>query len=152
DEDNKDEASKIPQIKKMIEACQVYREQAGRDAKKVSDIPYRFCYRTHENSAAFILLNTSASSRQFIHVGITDKNTVINKEAFAIYDIEIYLFALLSSTLHRVWLSGVGGRLGEEYRYSVKLVYNTFPTPKLNDEQKSQLEQCAIKIIEVREK
>ena len=38
-------------------------------------------------------------------------------------------FALLTSTLHMAWLRHIGGRLKSDYRYSIGLVYNTFPTP-----------------------
>ena len=38
-------------------------------------------------------------------------------------------FALLTSAMHMAWLRHVGGRLESRYRYSVGLVYNTFPTP-----------------------
>lgn len=151
DEHTKEEAIEIPKINSMIEACREYRINAGRDAKKVAHIPHQFCYRTHKDSEAIILPNTSASSRQYIPVGITDKNTVINKEAFAIYDVKPYIFALLSSTLHRVWLSAIGGRLGEGYRYSVKLVYNTYPVPNLKEAQKEFLSECAFRIITARE-
>ena len=38
-------------------------------------------------------------------------------------------FALLTSTMHMAWLRHIGGRLKSDYRYSIGLVYNTFPTP-----------------------
>ena len=38
-------------------------------------------------------------------------------------------FALLTSAMHMAWLRHVGGRLKSDYRYSIGLVYNTFPTP-----------------------
>ena len=39
------------------------------------------------------------------------------------------LFGLLTSAMHMSWLRHVGGRLESRYRYSIGLVYNTFPTP-----------------------
>ncbi len=38
-------------------------------------------------------------------------------------------FALLTSAMHMAWLRHIGGRLKSDYRYSIGLVYNTFPTP-----------------------
>lgn len=150
-EDNLKEAYSVPAIKERIDNCESYRKSAGRDAKKVADVPYRFCYRTHQDSPAIILPNTSASSRKYIPVGLTDKNTVINKEAFAIYGIEPFVFAILSSSMHRVWLSSVGGRLGAGFRYSVKLVYNTFPIIDLSSRQIETLTSHALKILSLRE-
>ena len=31
--------------------------------------------------------------------------------------------------MHMAWLRHIGGRLKSDYRYSIGLVYNTFPTP-----------------------
>ena len=38
-------------------------------------------------------------------------------------------FALLTSAMHMAWLCHIGGRLKSDYRYSIGLVYNTFPMP-----------------------
>ncbi|MGL1154357.1 DNA methyltransferase [Vibrio parahaemolyticus] len=146
------DALKIGAIRKRVELCKEYRENAGRDAKKVAMYPHRFCYRTHKDSMAIIYPNTSASSRVYLPAGYVDETTIINKEAFAIYDAEPYVFAILSSTLHRVWLSTVGGRLGAGFRYSVKMVYNTFPLPSLSDSDKERLNELAFELLEVRER
>ncbi len=145
------DARRVPFIRKRIEACKEYRLGAGRDARKVASTPYRFCYRTHQDIPAIIYPNTSAASRMYVPAGFTDETTVINKDAFAIYGPDEYIFAILSSSLHRVWLAAAGGRLGAGYRYSVKLVYNTFPIPSLSPPQKTALEDHAVAILGVRE-
>ena len=38
-------------------------------------------------------------------------------------------FALLTSAMHMAWLRHIGGRLKSDYRYSIGVVYNTFPVP-----------------------
>jgi hypothetical protein len=42
-------------------------------------------------------------------------------------------FALLTSAMHMAWLRHIGGRLESRYRYSIGLVYNTFPLPPGKD-------------------
>ena len=51
-------------------------------------------------------------------------------------------FALLTSAMHLAWLRYIGGRLKSDYRYSIGLVYNTFPTPP-SDANTSKLEPLA---------
>ncbi len=46
------------------------------------------------------------------------------------------------------WLFRVGGRLGNSYRYSIGLVYNTFPLPKSAD--LSKLETYGQAILDAR--
>lgn len=152
DDGQEKEARRNPFIQKRLIECEQYRRNAGRDAKKSADRPHRFCYRSHEDAPAIIFPNTSAASRLYIPGGFTNEQTVINKEAFAIYNPEAYVLGLLSTTLHRVWLATVGGRLGIGFRYSVKLVYNNFPIPELSDNQKKTIEDLTWDMIAARER
>lgn len=151
-DDDLPEAIAVPFIRERIEACKNYRRGAGRDARKVADTPHKFCYRTHKDSPAIILPNTSSSARSYVPASFTDNSIVINKEAFAIYDVQPFVFGLISSSMHKVWLEAVGGRLGEGYRYSVKLVYNTFPVPEISKRAITSIEEQVFSIIDLREK
>ncbi|MBB3967201.1 class I SAM-dependent DNA methyltransferase [Rhizobium metallidurans] len=144
------DAVEIPFIRDRVEACRAYRSTAGRDARRASAFPHRFCYSTFQDKPFLIVPNTSGDTRSYIPVGLFDSGTVVNHAAFVVYDAEPLIFSILSSSLHRVWLSAVGGRLEMRYRYSVKLVYNAFPIPALSDNQRSELEECAWSVIEAR--
>lgn len=141
------EALLIEPIRKRIQSCQTYRAGAGRDARKTANRPHSFCYRTYLERPAIISPNTCAHTRQFHPVGLIDSDVIINHAAFAIYDQSPHLVALLSSTLHRIWLGSAGGRLGNGFRYSVTLVYNTFPVPPLSAQDKSDLDGTARGIL-----
>ena len=55
--------------------------------------------------------------------------------------------------MHMAWLRDVGGRLKSEYRYSIGLVYNTFPTPPDFGTDKldlSKLESLAQAVLDAR--
>ena len=145
------EALSIPYLASKVSACREYRLQAGRDAQKVAHLPYRFCYRTHQEKSAIIIPKTSSSQREYLPCGITGSSTVINVDAFAIYDVNSCVFGFISSRMHNVWLKVTSGRLGEGYRYSTKLTYNTFPVPKVSDEQRREIERLAEEVILVRE-
>jgi hypothetical protein len=50
--------------------------------------------------------------------------------------------------MHMSWLRHIGGRLKSDYRYSIGLVYNTFPLPPAKD--LSKLEPLAQAILDAR--
>ena len=56
-------------------------------------------------------------------------------------------FALLTSAMHMAWLRHIGGRLKSDYRYSIGLVYNTFP---LQGADLSRLEPLALAVLDAR--
>ena len=48
--------------------------------------------------------------------------------------------------MHMAWLRHIGGRLKSDYRYSIGLVYNTFPMP-LKGADLSRLEPLAQAVL-----
>lgn len=143
-------AQEIPAIAERLLSCRKYRSSAGRDARKVAESPHRFCYSTYQDLPALAVPNSQSSDRLFIPVTTIPNRIVLSKEAFAIYDAPPYLLAILSSTMHRVWLSTVGGRIGNGFRYSVRVVYNNFPVPRLTETQIQELEKSARRILKTR--
>ena len=59
--------------------------------------------------------------------------------------------ALIASRLHLVWISTVCGKLETRYRYSNTLGWNTFPVPKLTEQNKADLTHTAENILLARE-
>ena len=48
------------------------------------------------------------------------------------------------------WVRAVCGRIKSDYRYSNDIVYNNFPWPTPNDEQKAKIEKTAQAILDAR--
>ena len=59
----------------------------------------------------------------------------------------MYLFSILSSRMHMLWLQTVGGKLKTDLRYSNELCYNTFPFPEISNEIKNTLKEVALRLL-----
>lgn len=59
-------------------------------------------------------------------------------------------FGMLESAMHMSWLRHIGGRLESRYRYSVNLVYNTFPWPDATPAQRKSIEALAQAVLDAR--
>ncbi len=154
DNDKREIAETIEPIRERIAATENFRLNESKDGASLADRPYQFRehYIINENSKDKILIPAvSSERREYIPIGYVDKDTVILNSAFAIYDAEKWLFALLTSKMHNLWVRTVGGRLKTDYRYSATLCYNTFPFPKLTDMQKEELERLAQNILNIRD-
>lgn len=135
-----------------IEAVKKYRQMSKREAtRKLSAVPFRFGEVRHQSSEAIIIPRVSSENRDYIPVGYLDENTVISDSALAIYNAEPWIFGILTSRLHMVWVKNVGGRLKSDYRYSASLCYNTFPFIELTNKAKLGIEKLVFKILEIRE-
>ena len=140
----------IPGIAERVEKTRLKR-LASRDAgaRKLAERPWMF--REQREGTAIIVPSVSSERREYVPIGYLGPDTVISNLAFAIYDAEPWVFALVTSRMHMAWLRAVGGKLKTDFRYSNTLVYNTFPVPNLTAAQKETLTQRALRVLDVRE-
>jgi hypothetical protein len=149
--ENLEDACRVPELKQAIENCRTYRNGAGRDARKAASRPYEFCYSTFENEKFIQVGNTIGSSYLFVPADIKEKGFVSNHNAFVIYGAPLVEFAIIISSLHRVWAETISGKLGNGIRYGNTVVYNTFAVPTLTEKNKADLTRCAEDILLARE-
>jgi len=152
DDDKVKEANKIKDIENRIEECYVYRINGGRDAKKASEVPHRFFYRKYQDGESIIIPFTSSSNRTYLPIGIEQDGTIISNGMLVMYQFEPYHFGILSSKLHMLWAKAVGGKMRDDIRYSLSLIYNTFPFPEISNKQKENLNLYVFAILDERAK
>ncbi len=145
------EAQTYPAIARAIEACRVYRETAGQDARRVAKYPYKFSRSTFKDATALHVGSAIGNKFLFLPATLREGGYVSNHTAFTIYDPIGFEFAILVSSLHRTWAETIAGRLGNGVRYAATIVYNTFPVPPLTEKQKADLTRCAEDILLARE-
>ena len=149
---NLDIALSYPKIRTRIEEVRNMRLSSPKQATiKDADRPHQFSEIRYQPTDAIIVPAVSSERREYIPIGFVDKNTVISNSAFAVYDAKLWLFALLTSKIHNVWVRAVGGKSEERIRYSATLCYNTFPFPKTTKEQKERLTELAEEVLLTRE-
>jgi len=146
-------AKNIPEIKNRIDNVRKFRAKSKKNAtQESSKNPHRFGEVRFNHSKGIIVPRVSSDRREFIPVGFLDKNTIILDSAQAIYDVEPYVFGVISSKMHLAWVKITSGKLKNDYRYSSALSYNTFPFFEINKSQKEQIKYHVQNILEERER
>lgn len=139
-------------VSSAVEKVKIFRSQSKREATRIlSKTPWKFGFKSYKPTNAIIVPRVSSERRQYIPIGYLDKNTVISDSAHAIYDAPLWLFSVITSRMHMVWVRAVGGRLETRLRYSAELCYNTFPFPDVSDQKKRELEYHAKQVLSARE-
>lgn len=59
--------------------------------------------------------------------------------------------SILMSKMHLAWITTICGKLETRLRYASNLGWNTFPLPKLTEQNKADLTRCAEDILLARE-
>lgn len=148
-----EDSLKIPEIVERIKKVKEVRSSSKSvSTRNFNKGDHRFIQIQNNPSSSIIIPSVSSERREYIPMGFLDENTVISNLAFAIYNPDIYIFSILSSKIHNLWVRAVAGYLGTSIRYSNVLCYNTFPFPRITKKQKEQLTESTFKILEVREK
>lgn len=152
-DDDLEEAEYIPFIQQRLNKVKEFRLKS--DAPSTvgyAKFPNRFRQISFKESPCIIVPLTSSERRKYIPFGFVSIPTVVTNSAGVIYDAEPWIFGVVSSLMHMVWMRVVAGRLKTDYRYSSALVYNTFPFPDISKKQKNEITELVFAILDEREK
>jgi|26BtaG_2_1085354.scaffolds.fasta_scaffold00606_3 type I restriction-modification system DNA methylase subunit len=148
-----DEAVKIDFIRNRILKVKEYRLNSNRKAtNKLASVPYRFGEVRHKETESIIVPATSSENRDYLPIGFLNKGVIIKNSAQVVYEAQPWIFGLISSKIHLVWVKAVGGQLETRIRYSAVLCYNTFPFPEISHKQKELINLHVFEVLEEREK
>jgi hypothetical protein len=153
DDKDREDAEAIPGIRSRIEAVAKIRAASkAAETRPAADFPHRF--RQIQSVAkrySLVVARVSSEGRDYLPIGLESDNTIIGDRNFALYDAPLWNMALIASRIHWVWIGAVCVRLEMRFSYSNTLGWNTFPIPKLTDQNKADLTLCAENILLARE-
>lgn len=140
-------------IKDKIKAVKTFRlGSSDVGTRLLANRPHQFREMKKARSCSIIVPTVTSERREYIPIGFLKSSEVIIAPNNAIYDAEPYVFGIISSHMHMVWVRAVAGRLKTDYRYSSALCYNTFPFPTISNHQKQNIHNHVLNILSEREK
>lgn len=153
EDDELERAIKIPVIAKRIEKTEIHRlNSKDSGTNRLAERSHQFRDRNTARENQLLIPRVSSESRDYIPCGYLDSETIISDSGLAVYDAEPYMFAIINSRMHMVWVRNVGGKLKTDYRYSKDICYNTFPFPDITTKQKENLNLYVFAILDERAK
>ena len=141
-------------LSEKVEAVRQFRlSSSAKTTNGYAKVPHLFAQITQPLGNPYLLIpSTTSSNRRFIPIGFMDSNVVSSNLVMVVPNANIYHFGILTSTVHMAWMRAVCGRLGNGYRYSKEIVYNTFPWCDSSEKQKAKIDQTAQSILDARAK
>ena len=128
-----DRLAELPEVRKRIKAVREFRLRSSSiPTLKLAEAPRQYHINVIPESPYLVVPVTSSERREYIPIGWLEPPVIPNVDTRILLDATLADFALLTSKMHMMWLRYVGGRLESRYRYSIALVYNTFPRPEGN--------------------
>jgi hypothetical protein len=145
-------AYSFPEIKKRIEISKKHRlESKDKGTNKLALRPHQFRDLNLSKTHTLIVPSVSSERRLYFPIGFLNNDVIVSNSAQAIYDADYFLFGIIFSKIHNVWVRTIGGKLETRIRYSAEICYNNFPFPEINEGQKTEIERNVFAILAERE-
>tara|TARA_B100000989_G_C19526946_1_gene467429 strand:+ start:657 stop:3329 length:2673 start_codon:yes stop_codon:yes gene_type:complete len=146
------QARSCPPIMERISVVRQHRENSTREATQALSItPYRFGeIRIEENKSFIFIPAHSSSNREIIPISYFDESNIPANSGIAIFTEKLWLLGLLQSKMHMEWVKTTCGRIRDDFRYSIKIVYNNFPVPDIPTDQINELSDASRDLINSR--
>ena len=117
-------------VRERIAAVRAYRQASkSKPTVKLAETPTLYHVNVLPTAPFLAVPKVSSERREYAPIGWLEPPTIPSDLISVLRHATLVDFALLTSAMHMTWLRHVGGRLESRYRYSIGLVYNTFPTP-----------------------
>ena len=116
---------------------------------KLADTPTRLEGRSIPTAPFLVVPEVSSERRDYVPIGWLEPPVIPSNLVRVLQNATLADFALLTSAMHMAWLRHIGGRLESRYRYSIGLIYNTFPLPP-KEANLSKLESLAQAVLDAR--
>lgn len=150
-DDDRNNAESIPFIQDRIsKTAEMRLKSPDEGARNLANRPHQFREFNACNGNTLIIPSTSSANRNYIPIGYADANTIVTNAMYSVFDAPIWVFGIVTSMMSMLWMKTIGGKLKTDYRYT-NLCYNSFPFPKISEQQRKELEEYAEDVILVRE-
>ena len=145
--------SSLPRIQERIKAVREYRQASRRTStRQLAQMPRAWQINLLPERPFLVLPEVSSERREYVPIGWLEPPTIPSNLLKVLLDASLAEFGLLCSAMHMAWVRAVAGRMKSDYRYSVGVVYNTFPTPQgfSDDDASAKLDVVAQAVLDAR--
>ena len=120
----------LPHVRGRIAAVRAYRQASkSKPTNKLAETPTLYHVNVLPTALFLVIPEVSSERRAYVPIGWLEPPTIPSNLVRVLENANLSDFTVLTSAMHMAWLRHIGGRLKSDYRYSIGLVYNTFPTP-----------------------
>ena len=142
--------ARLPRVRERIAAVRAYREASkSAPTQKLAATPTLYHVNVIPTAPFLVIPEVSSERREYAPIGWLEPPVIPNNLVRILPNASLADFGLLTSAMHMAWLRHISGRLKSDYRYSIGLVYNTFPMPSEGADL-SRLESLAQAVLDAR--
>ncbi|MDR1041957.1 MAG: N-6 DNA methylase [Deltaproteobacteria bacterium] len=140
----------IPPIMERLSKVAKIRQQSPTESvKHDAETPMLFTQIRQPDEDYLLIPRVTSENRQYIPIGYVSKNIISTDSNYIIPSASLFVFGILTSNVHMVWVRAICGRLKQSFRYT-PTAYNCLPWCEPTNYQRSLIEKTAQGIIDAR--
>jgi len=141
----------MPAVKERIAAVRASRLRSKSEGtRKLAETPTRYHVTVVPNRPFLVIPESTSERRAYVPIAWLRPPAIPSNLVRVLLDAGLWHFGVLTSAMHMAWLRQIGGRLKSDYRYSVGIVYNTFPWPEATGQQRAKIHSLAQAVLDAR--
>jgi len=145
-----DALRRCPKVLLRIEGVRQSRlKSPTKSVRELANRPTLFTQDRQPDTDYLAVPEVSSENRRFIPIGFLKADVIASNKLQIIPDATLFLFGVLTSTMHMAWMRTVAGRLKSDYSYA-PAVYNNFPWPSENESHFQIVELAAKEVLNAR--
>ena len=139
------------ELRDRVRAVREFRSASrSRPTQALAETPLLYHVNVIPEAPFLAIPKTSSERRDYLPIEWLEPPTIPSDALFVLENASLPTFGLLTSAMHMAWMRTVAGRLESRYRYSIGVVYNTFPVPNLTKRQRDRLTALAQAVLGAR--
>lgn len=145
------ELNSLKLIKERVEKVRKEREKSPTaQVREMASFPTLFTQNRQPVSEYLAIPRHSSENRPYIPMAYLPSEIICGDALTIIPHATMYVFGVLQSKMHNIWVKTICGRLESRLRYSPS-VYNNFPWPESpSEKQVKAVEEAAQKVLDAR--
>ena len=145
------ELRSMPAVVERVAAVRTFRlASSSVPTQQLGETPTRYHVNVIPTSCYLVIPKVSSERRNYVPIGWLEPPTIPSDLVFVLNGATLADFALITSRMHMAWLRNIGGRLESRYRYSIGIVYNTFPWPETTEKSREKVSAFAQAVLDAR--
>ena len=140
-----------PDLRERVRAVRDFRaDSRSKPTRALADTPLLYHVNVIPEAPFLVIPEVSSERREYVPIGWLEPPAIPSNLVRVLENASLPTFALLTSAMHMAWMRTVAGRLESRYRYSIGVVYNTFPVPTTTKRQRDRLTELAQAVLDAR--
>ncbi|WP_375482450.1 class I SAM-dependent DNA methyltransferase [uncultured Jatrophihabitans sp.] len=143
--------SQSPVLRERLLQCRQHRASSKRKAtREWADRPHLFDFNSQPSTAFLCVPSVVSEQRDYFTAKRFGPEVVASNLAYSLADDDGLQFGVISSSMFITWQRTIGGRLESRLRFTNTIVWNNFPLPRLDRQQKRKIIEATAGIEEAR--